>query len=97
MIIAPTARRPGTRPVLLAIGLFTVAAITGLMVAFLSQASSPNYRNLFWSLLPFAFIHLATIAVYLRFVRHWTRWILCVVAGIAVFGTLELAVRVFTA
>jgi hypothetical protein len=81
--------------VLRAGALFTISAITGFLTAFLSQASSPDYQRLFWSVLPLFCLHLVTALIYFVLVRHWSRWIICIVAAIAVSGFSECALRVF--
>ena len=48
--------------------------LSALFTAFGSQASSPDYHRLFWSILPFAEFHLALAGFYFCRVRHWTRW-----------------------
>lgn len=76
-------------------GVLIVAVVLGLFTAFISQASSPNYRRLFWSILPYALVQTTLALGYFFRVRHWTRWLcLCVVIVVVAFYG-EMACRVW--
>lgn len=49
-------------------------ATTCAWVSIMSQASSPNYKALFWGLAPFAAFHFLIVAAYFFSVRHNSRW-----------------------
>ncbi len=67
-------------------GVLIVAVLLGIYTAFYSQASSPDYRRFFWSLLPVALIHFTLALGYFFRVHHWTRWVsLCVAIIVVVF------------
>lgn len=69
-----------------------ITVLLGIYTAFASQASSPDYRRLFWSILPVALGHFALAFGY--FVRIWTRWVcLCfAIVVIVFFGEMMLRV-----
>ena len=78
---------------------FRVAALvligaSGYLTAFLSQASSPNYKGLFWWLAPFASFHFVVVAVYFWWTRDWSRWLALAVCVVALFNFGEPALRV---
>jgi hypothetical protein len=93
---AITTPRSNTWALFAGVVLFIVSAFAGLLTAFLSQAASPNYRHLFWFILPFFLVHLVTVALYFFLVRHWSRLILGIITVLAVCGVSECAFRVFT-
>ena len=76
-------------------GALTLSILSGVYVAFISQASSPDYRRLFWSIMPVALFHFAVAAFYFVLVRRWTRWVAFsfVVLVLAFFG--EMTYRVW--
>jgi hypothetical protein len=67
-----------------AVGLVAIV-LTAALVAFVTQAASPDYTHLYWSLLPFAAVHTILVVAYAVWVHHWSRWIA------VSFGTLALA------
>jgi hypothetical protein len=69
--------------------------VSGLLTAFISQGSSPDYRALFWSLLPVAIFHFLLTVVYFLRVRHWTRWGALGLALITVGFFGEMTMRVW--
>jgi len=75
-------------------GVLIVAVLLGFYTAFISQASSPDYRRLFWSILPLALVHFTLALGYFFCVRHWTRWVsLCVaIVVVAFYGEMTLRV-----
>ena len=72
--------------------LFVVAS--GLLTAFMSQASSPDYKALFWSLVPLAAIHFAAVAIYFFRIHSWHRWLALAIGLLAAFAVTEMALRV---
>jgi hypothetical protein len=77
------------------LGALVVVMLSGFLIAFLSQASSPDYRRIFWMILPIALVHLALSFGYSFRVRHWTRWLILCVAIIAMASYGEMTVRVW--
>ncbi len=75
-------------------GVLVITVLFGLYTAFFSQASSPDYRRLFWSILPVALVHFTLALGYFFRMRHWTRWIsLCVaIVVMAFYGEMTLRV-----
>ena len=85
---------------LLAIDFVRAAALvlvllSGLLTAFISQAASPDFRRLFWSVLPVAAFHVALASFYFLRSRHWTRWGVLSLAFVALGFLGEMAVRVW--
>ena len=80
-------------PAVRAVGLLLVAA-TGVLTVFVSQASSPDYRQLFWLVLGLACLHVVAAAVYLARVRSWQRWLALAIAVVAMVSVVEMALRV---
>lgn len=75
-------------------GALVLVFLSGLFTAFVSQASSPDYRRLIWSILPVAGFHLALALIYVLRVRHWTRWgaLGLAIITMAFFGEMTLRV-----
>ena len=73
-----------------------LVVFSGLLVAFVSQASSPDYRRLFWGVFPVALVHFGFVALYLTCVRGWCRWGAAVIGFIAGCSFLELALRLWS-
>jgi hypothetical protein len=71
-----------------------VIGCSGYLTAFGSQASSPNYKGLFWSLAPYASFQFVAVAVYFWKTRDWSRWLALAVCVVALFSFGELALRV---
>ena len=76
-------------------GALVLVFLSGLLTAFVSQASSPDYRRLFWSVLPVAVFHFALALVYFLRVRHWTRWGALGLAIVALGFLGEMTLRVW--
>ena len=76
-------------------GVLVLVFLSGLFTAFVSQASSLDYRRLFWSILPVAASHFALAGVYFLRVRHWTRWAALGLAIIALSFLGEMTLRVW--
>jgi hypothetical protein len=75
-------------------GGFLFVVGSGLLTAFLSQASSSDYRALFWNLLPFAAVHFVAVAVYFLRVHRWHRWLALGVGLFSGVAVAEMALRV---
>ena len=75
-------------------GGFIFIVASGLLTAFVSQASSPDYRALLWSLAPFAAVHFVSVAIYFLRVHRWHRWLALAIGTLAGFGFVEMALRV---
>jgi hypothetical protein len=69
--------------------------LSGFYTAFFSQASSSNYRQLFWSILPVAVVLFASAIFYFLRVCHWTRWAALGVAIVALVFFGEMTLRVW--
>ena len=76
-------------------GVLIVVVVFGLYTALISQASSPDYRRLFWSILPVAIVHFTLAFGYFFRVRHWTRWIGLGIAIVAMAAFGEMILRVW--
>ena len=53
----------------------------------MSQVSSPDYRAVFWGVLPFAVTHLALVVYFLTQTRGWKQWLLACFSALALLGT----------
>ena len=75
-------------------GALVMLFLSGLLTAFFSQASSPDYRRLFWSVLTVAVFHFTLALVYFLKVRHWTRWgaLGLAIVALGFFGEMTLRV-----
>ena len=75
-------------------GVLIVAVLLGIYITLYSQASSPDYRRFFWSLLPVTLIHFTLAFGYFFRVRHWTRWLSLstVIVVVAFYGEMTLRV-----
>jgi len=76
-------------------GMLVVAVLLGFYTAFISQASSSDYRRLFWSILPIALLHFSLAFGYFFRVRHWTRWVSLCVAIVVMASYGEMTLRVW--
>ena len=76
-------------------GVLIVAVLLGFYTAFISQASSPDYRRLFWSILPVALVHFILAFGYFFRMRHWTRWVDLGVAIVVMASFGEMILRVW--
>ncbi len=76
-------------------GALIVSVLLGFYTAFISQASSSDYRRLFWSTLPAALAHFTLALGYFFRVRHWTRWVCLCVAIVVMMFYAEMALRVW--
>ena len=75
--------------------MLVTTVLFGLYTAFVSQASSPDYRRLFWCILPVALAHFTLALGYAFRVRHWTRWISLCVAIVVMTYYGEMTLRVW--
>lgn len=88
----PAASRAAT---LCRAGVFTLAVFFGFITGFLSQASSPDYHQLFWSILPIAISQPFLAIGYFLCSRHWTRWIVVGITLVALAFFSEMNSRVW--
>jgi hypothetical protein len=77
----------------LRVGSLILLVVSGGLVAFISQASSPDYGRLFWAVSPFALLHFALVTIYFTFVRGWTQWGAAAVGFVALSSFFEFAFR----
>ena len=73
---------------------FAFVVCSGLYTAMLTQASSSDYRALFWSITPLALVHFAAVALYFIRVHRWHRWLVVAVGGFTAVALSEMALRV---
>ena len=76
-------------------GLLVLIFSSGLYTTFISQASSPDYRRLFWSIVPVAVVHFALAIIYFIRVRDLTRWAALGVTIVALAFLAEMSLRVW--
>lgn len=75
--------------------LYGLLLLSGFWTLFASRASSPDYKALFWQILPFAAVH-AALAVYLiKHAQFWSKCCLVVFSYLALLSFLELTLRVW--
>jgi uncharacterized membrane protein len=72
-----------------------VVIYCGLITAFMSQASSSDYRKLFWATSPLAAITLLLAPSYFALVHDRTRWAVAAIGLLGIAGFAELAIRVW--
>jgi hypothetical protein len=75
---------------------FLGLGFTGAFTAFYAQASSPNYQQLFWGVLPVASIHFVLAALYFVRIRDWSRWAALGLGCIALISFGEMTLRVWS-
>lgn len=74
---------------------FGLLVFSGLVILSVSQASSPNYVMLFWSMLPFALFH-APLAVFtFMHAPVWGKGCIAVLSSLALLSFLDLTMRVW--
>ena len=76
-------------------GALVLILLSGIFTVFVSQASSPDYRRLFWSILPVALFHFTVAALYFLRVPYWTRWAALGSAIVALGFLAEMISRVW--
>ena len=62
-----------------------------IVTVFTSRAPSPDYRVLFWCVLPIAMLYLALVVLLYKHAPIWGRWSLVVLSSLAFQSFLELA------
>lgn len=72
---------------------YMIALLTGLVAAYSSQASSPDYRSLFLWVLGETIVCATCTACSLSSAKGIDRWILLAVIALAVAGCVELGAR----
>ena len=73
---------------------FAVLLISGSVILILSLASTPDSRALFWSLLPFALLHLALAAFFFMHASAWEKGFLVVFSSLALISFIDLTMRI---
>jgi len=74
--------------------LMLTLALGGLAMM-LSQAAAKNYRDLFDAFVKVSVLHFILATIYCKKVRHWTRWLVGIVAGAVLLCLIEFALRLF--
>jgi hypothetical protein len=74
---------------------FAILLFSGLATLFVSHASSPDYRALFWAVLPFAALHSALTVYFSTRAPLWGKCCLAVFSSLALLSFLELTLRVW--
>ena len=73
---------------------FVVVFISGILTAFTSQAASPNYYQLFVSIVPVAAVHFLLSFVLSMKTTRWTRRIIIGFSSVVFLFFAEMALRV---
>ena len=71
-----------------------LSVLLSLFVGFMAQASSPDYRRLFLSILPFAVVDAALIVFVCSAKERGKIWLVAVPAFLGFASYLEMACRV---
>jgi hypothetical protein len=66
---------------------------SGLFAILCSSASSPDYKSLWWTTLPWVLLHLYIALRYIILVKGRSRWLALFVAMVAILSYWELATR----
>ena len=74
---------------------FGILLVSGFWTLFASHASSPDYRALFWSVLPFAVVHVALTVFFFIHTSVWGKACLVVFSSLALLSFLDLTMRVW--
>jgi|GEM_PF-1242026 len=74
---------------------FGILLFSGFWTLFASHASSPDYRALFWGLLPFALVHVALAVFFFMHASVWGKGCLGVCSSLALLSFLDLTTRVW--
>jgi len=74
---------------------FGILHFSGFWTLFASHASSPDYRALFWGLLPFAVVHAALAAYFFIHASVWGKGCLLLCSSLALLSFLDLTMRVW--
>jgi len=72
-----------------------IAVLPGGMSIALTQASSPNYRRLFWDCLMLGAANLLLSLVFFLKVRRWERWLIALISFLNVCFLFEMTLHVF--
>ena len=75
--------------------LFGTLLLSGFWTLFASRASSPDYKALFWNILPFAAVHTALAVYFIKRAQFWGKCCLVVYCYLALLSFLELTLRVW--
>ena len=74
---------------------FGILLFSGSVILFMSHASTPDYRALFWSLLPFAAVHVALAVFFFMHASVWGKGCLAACCFLALLSFLDLTTRVW--
>jgi len=72
---------------------FGILLFSGFWTLFASHASSPDYRALFWSVLPFAVVHVALAVFFFKHASAWGKGCLAAYCCLALLSFLDLTTR----
>jgi hypothetical protein len=72
-----------------------ILLLSWFVTLFMSQVSSPNYRALFWWVLPFAVTHLALVVCFFTRTRGWKQWLLACFSALSLLSFVEMSSRVW--
>jgi hypothetical protein len=75
-------------------GAVVLSAVLSLFVGFMAQASSPDYRQLFLTILPFAAVDVALMIFVWTTKEKSKRWLVAIPAFLGFASYLEMACRV---
>jgi hypothetical protein len=73
---------------------FVILLFSGLVILFMSLASTPDYRALFWSVLPFALVHMALAVFFFMHASAWEKGFLVVFSSLALISFIDLTMRI---
>ncbi len=73
---------------------FGLLLVSGFWTLFASHASSPDYRALFWSVLPFALVHVALAVFFFMHASAWEKGCLVVFSSLALLSFIDLTMRI---
>src|SRR3954466_3637602 len=75
-------------------GAVVLSALLSLFVGFMAQASSPDYRRLFLTILPFAVVDVALVVFVWKAKQRSKRWFVAIPAFLGLASYFEMACRV---
>ncbi len=74
---------------------FGILLFSWFATGFMSHASSPDYRALFWSVLPIAVVHVVLAVYFFMHAPVWGKGCLAVFSSLALLSFLDLTTRVW--
>lgn len=75
--------------------LYGLLLLSGFWTLFASRASSPDYKALFWNILPFALVHVALAVYFFMRVSVLGKACLTTFSSLALLSFLDLTSRVW--